>query len=275
MHLNVLIASCIIAAASLVLDNGAVRVEVDPSLFSVRFIGMPGGTNFLEPLFVNETGRRGKDWLDPGGLVTDLIPCEARDAALRRGPAEVVVHDGQSLVLIGPPSEQMPLRLKKEIRLMGTEARVVFRVTVLSTSPEPLPLALRNTARLPHGVTLHVNKSDATIRSLADTDSIFPAVVKSSRYWLIPVPPAGPVDHVLLGAFVPELACQGNGGTWIRRIENMPADGQTVPQESTFLCILDNETRSYGAALQCARVPVDAGRPLVFTEEWTFEKRGK
>ena len=50
-------------------------------------------------------------------------------------------------------------------------------------------IVLDNTVRVPRRSTLRVERSDGTISALAGTESILPAVVKSAKYWLIPVPP--------------------------------------------------------------------------------------
>lgn len=86
------------------LENGPLRIEIDPAVFNVRFVGFPGGKNFVEPHFIEERDRSGSMWLDPGGVTTDLIPMEEEDAALRRGPAEVVEASDRHVVLLGAES---------------------------------------------------------------------------------------------------------------------------------------------------------------------------
>src|SRR5688572_14071968 len=88
--------------APLALDNGKIRVELESRTFSVRFIGFPGGNNFLEPAHLTETELAGTGWLDPGGLFTDVLPVRTEDAMLRRGPAEVVEQRDDYVLLLGP-----------------------------------------------------------------------------------------------------------------------------------------------------------------------------
>ncbi len=112
------------------------------------------------------------------------------------------------------------------------------------------------------------------MRSLAGTGTLRPYVVQSVRYWLMPVPPTGRATEVLLGAFTPAVQTEREAGLWTRRVMLMPRSAERVPQQSTFLCLLDTPTHSYGAALQSPWQKVAPGEPLVFTEEWTFDRRG-
>ena len=105
------------------LENGPLRIEIDPAVFNVRFVGFPGGKNFVESHHVEERERGGPGWLDPGGVTTDLIPLEAEDAALRRGPAEIIESSDRHVVLLGTESAELGVRIKKEIRLDQAEAK--------------------------------------------------------------------------------------------------------------------------------------------------------
>lgn len=265
----------LLAVEPVVLDNGSIRVEFDPQVFSVRFVGLPGGSNYLEPLFVSHEDKKGPGWVDPGGLVTDLIPLQGHDASLRRGPGEIVEQRKDYVAALGPLSGETGLRVKKEIALDPIEAKARFTVTVTVAGPKPAAFSIRNTARVARGSTLRVEKADGTIRALAGTTNIFPAVVNSNLFWLVPVPPTAPMKNVVLGAFVPRIVHVGNQGIWRRRIVSAPEQAKLAPNESTFLCLLDDTTRSYGAALQGAVAPIEPCCPLVFEEEWTISKRGK
>ena len=262
-------------SAPIVLDNGAVRVEVEPRVFSVRFVGVPGRRNFLDPLPLTDEALAGSAWLDPGGLHTDVIPYPGPDAALRRGPAEVIEQSGSSVVMLGPVSEALKVRLSKEVRLVGREPLVLFTVSLVAASGEPARYAIRNTARVPLKTTLRVRRADGSISALAGAASIFPCVVKSNRYWLIPVPPTARTKQAILGAFVPEVTHQNDSGLWVRRIVPPPSSPDDVPDGSTFMCVLDDATRSYGAALQGPTTDVTPGSRLTFTEEWTLRRRGR
>jgi len=263
---------CAVSAEPIALDNGAIRVEVDPAVFSVRFVGRPGGRNLLDPAYISYAERNGGAWLDPGGLVTDVIPLETQDAALRRGPAEVIDQDADSVVLLGAVSETLGLRLRKEIRLEGAAPRARFTVTLLPTSPTPRTAALRNTARVPLGSVLRGDGEASIIRPFSGTDSTSGLVATAGSGWRIAVPPRTAAREVILGAFVPEAALELRDAVWRRRIAEMPAEESAAPYHSTFLCVLDDTSRVYGAVLQSALVEVSAASPLVFTEEWRLEE---
>ena len=257
-----------LAAGPVVLDNGGIRVEVDPRVFSVRFVGAPGGVNFVEPLHIDPARYSDASWLDSGGLQTDLVPLQSQDAAIRRGPAEVAEQTPHSIVMLGPVSSTLNARLRKEVRLVDGEPRATFKVTILPTMQDFISCAIRNTVRVPKHTTLRIEKADGTMRVLTGAKGIAPSVVKSMRYWLIPVPPTAPTHNVVLGAFVPKVAHHNQSGTWIRRIIEMPPDKAAAPNEATFVCLLDDTAHAYGASLQ------GAWGTSTLTEEWTLKVRG-
>lgn len=265
----------IAGADPVVLDNGAVRVEVDPAVFSVSYVGFPGGENFVEPLAVDDALRNGTDWVDPGGLQTDVLPYTARDAASRRGPAEVVEQRPDYVALLGPPSEQTGMRIKKEVQLVGREAKVRFRVTAMRVAGDVNETAIRNTVRMRQGTTVRLLRDEGEVRALAGAKAIAPAVVKSKKYWLIPIPPTSPMDGVVLGAFVPSLIVVNDSGSWSRRLITMPPGAAKAPHECTMLCIIDDRSGSYAVALQGGMESVDNGTYQILEEEWTVESRGR
>lgn len=190
---------------AIVLDNGAMRVEVDTLVFSIRFVGFPGGANFVEPQFLADAARDGSAWLDPGGLTTDLVPMEAHDAALRRGPAEVLVQEPTRVVLLGAESPELGLRLKKEIRLDPSEARAYYIVTALSSRADGPMVAIRNTARLPLRTTVRIPRKGTTFAPNPATEKSPWALVKSVDFWLVPIPPTSKVEALVLGGMSPAL----------------------------------------------------------------------
>jgi hypothetical protein len=257
------------------LDNGVIRIEVEPRLFAVRFAGFKDKQNFVSPIEVEASAADGKDWADAGGLQTDLVPYSGKDAATRRGPAEVIEYRGDYVAMLGPPSESSGMRLKKEIQLDGDAPRARFRVTAQRVGAEPVKLALRNTVRLGEKNTVRLERTDGEIRVLAGTDAIAPAVVKSRRYWLIPIPPTREMRGVILGSVAPRMIVANDAGTWTRTLIDPPADMAQVPNESTFLCVLDSTSASYGAALQGKLIEIKTGEFITLEEEWIFDKRGK
>jgi hypothetical protein len=270
------ITCCILAETDpITLDNGAIRVVVDPDLFSVNFVGCSGGKNFVEPLPVSPEVRARTGWVDPGGLQTDVIPYTASDAAIRRGPAKVIEQRADYVAMLGPPSESTGMRIKKEVQLVGREPTARFRVSAMRVTGEVTETTIRNTVRLPRGSTVRLMREDGEIHVLAGADSVAPAVVKSRTYWLIPVPPTASMNGVILGAFVPRLMVVNASGTWTRRLVNMPGTADDVPNGSTFLCVLDDASGTYGAALQGSAEKTAKEDLLVLEEEWTVERRGR
>ncbi len=264
----------VVFTGPLTLDNGAIRIEIDPQWFSIRFVGLPGGANFVDPLFVDTAHIADGGPPQPGGLCTDLLPHSDDGAAICRGPAEVIEQRADYIALLGPASERLNVRLKKEIQLLGEQPRARLRVSILATATHPGRFAIRNTARVPHDTTVRIAKADGEIRPITGTDEIAPAVVNSIKHWLIPVPPTARMKGVVLGAFVPEISLKNTSGVWTRRLLTMPQQAVAVPQGCTCLCLLDDPTRSYGAALQGALEEVTLDASLVFEEEWAIEARG-
>ncbi len=267
----ILVSACAVAEP-VVLDNGAIRVEVLPELFSVVFVGFPGGHNFVEPVHLESSIVKGTEWADPGGIVTDLIPYPGRDVAIRRGPAKIVEREEQRLVMEGPVSNALGVRLRKEIRLVDDVAQAFYKVYAIFEKDASKPWALRNTVRVPRQSTLRIHKKEAEIRLLSGTESLAPAVVKSMRYWQIPIPPTSTLGTTILGAFAPKMEQVMEEGVWTRYIALMPEDAKTTPHEVTFLCLLDDVTQSYGSALQGEEQKMKAGETLLFCEEWHLRK---
>lgn len=68
----VLLAAAVGATAGadpVVLDNARIRIEIDTELFTVRFVGAPGGRNLVEPLPISKRARwQRATATEPGGL---------------------------------------------------------------------------------------------------------------------------------------------------------------------------------------------------------------
>ena len=263
------------AESSIVLDNGTVRVVVEPRLFAITFVGFSDKQNFVSPLEVSAATREGNDIADAGGLVCDLIPYDQKDAAVRRGPAEIVEQREDYIAMLGPPSEVSGARIKKEIQLDADAPRAHFRVTAQRVAAEAGSFAIRNTIRLPEKNTVRLERTDGDLRVLAGSDVPYTGVVKSRRYWLIPIPPTKDLRGVVLGADATRMIVVNDSGTWTRKIVEPPVDKSKVPNASPFLCLLDSRTGSYGAALQGATSEIKSGELITLEEEWTFERRGR
>jgi hypothetical protein len=189
----------------------------------------------------------------------------------------VLSADPLHVAMLGPPAEEAGVRIKKEVRLHALEPRATYAVTLTNISEAPQTYALRNFTRVPYRSTLRIRRRDGKIAALAGTEELAPAVVKSLEYWLIPVPPttseALPLQNVVLGAFVPRVEIRNRSGVWTRRIAQPPVKAE-APQGATFLCLLDDPTRSYACILQSASTELEPGGSMTFTEEWRFDVRG-
>ncbi|MDZ4860447.1 MAG: hypothetical protein SGI88_15835 [Candidatus Hydrogenedentes bacterium] len=257
------------------LENGTIRIEVDPRLFAIRYIGFEGGENFVAPLTVSPEITAGTEWADPGGLHTDILPYTAQDAAVRRGPAEVLEYRSDYISMLGPPSSVNGMRLKKEIQLHKTGPSARFRVTAQRAAAEPARVALRNTARIKPNCTLRIERTDGEITVIAGPDSIFPAVVKSRRFWLIPVPPTSEMRGVVLGAAISRVTTVTDSGTWTRRLADPSTSESELPHGVAWLCLLDDPTKSYGSAFQGMYAEVNEGGLTTLEEVWEFDRRGR
>ncbi len=258
-------------AQTVVLDNGVIRVEVEPRLFHLCFVGFSGGVNFLDPMVLDRETIEGKGWADPGGLITDVWPAKERDPALRRGPATIESQTRLALVLLGPVSETLGVRMKKELRLDPAAPKATCTLSLLSNSQTPRQLGLRSMARLPLRSTVRLPHG-VELRPLtgAAWDAL-PAALQE-ECWTIPVPPTHRVSKTLLGADSDACTVENRSGAWTRTRRDRAPGGSESDGNPPFLCVLDDDTRSYGAALQCAPRNVSLGEPLVFAEEWTFER---
>ncbi len=262
-----------LADPAIVLDNGAIRVEIDPQVFAVRFVGIPGGANFLSPLPAEASARNPDTWVDAGGLQTDLLPFVAKDPAVRRGPAQVIEKRSDYVALLGPASGVSGMRVKKEVQLIGAKPQGRFRVSIMRVGPGEKSVSIRNTARLDAGVTVRLERDEGEPRMLAGSETLTPYIVKSRKYWLIPVPSTSPARGVIVGAVVPTVTVVNKSGVWRRRLVSMPDKSAKLPQSSTVLCLLDDATKTYGVAVQSPSMAVSGGAVAALEEEWEVDWR--
>lgn len=260
--------------APVLLDNGHIRIEVSPEDFQVLFVGIPNGINFLDVVSV-ETDNPGEHTVHQEAFCSDVLPYKGLDPVLRYGPAVVKELSREHIVTESPFSSMYGVRLRKEIRLYPAQPKASIRVTVLSESDVPMDMAVRNTARLPQDTTIRIEKKGDTMKVLAGADTLAPWVVNSVRYWLVPIPPTSRADEVILGAFTEEVELENETGVWVRRILDMPREADTLPQQNSFLCLLDEKTHTYAGVLQSPWFPCSKTAPLDFREVWTIKKRGK
>lgn len=262
-----------IVVAPVFLDNGHIRIEFSPEDFQVVFVGIPNGKNFLEVVKL-ERGKTAEDNEHKEAFSSDLLPYKGLDPVLRYGPGVVKELSREHVVAESPLSTVYGVRIRKEIRLYPAQPKASMRVTVLSESDAPMDLAIRNTARLPQDSTIRVEKRGDSMKVLAGADSLAPWVVNSVRYWLVPIPPTSHADQVILGAVAEEVELENETGVWVRRILDMPRQPDMLPQQNSFLCLLDEKTHTFASVLQSPWFSCSKSKPLDFREVWTIKKRG-
>ncbi len=91
--------------------------------------------------------------------------------------------------------------------------------------------------------------------------------LESMRFWQIPVPPTSPTRDTLLCATSFTLDQESRGGNWQRRVSVLN-EGKEFEAGGNLIILIDDATRSYGAALQSPRQEVSAAAPLTFMERW-------
>ena len=256
------------------LENQAIRVEIDPAIATIRCVALQTGKNWLDALHLSDTERSSVDKVEASGFSTSLILKADQRVVPFRGPAQVLQASRLSVVLLTPESPDRPLKLQQEIRLRHNSSLLRYTVTALNPGAEPVTAALRNTARLSFNVTIRCNRSDGILRPLSGADSIYPVVSKVLEYWHIAIPPSrGMVGEASFGGFIPEITIHRGDALWQRRILTMPESAEDCPEQCSFICHLDNLRHVYSASLQSKFAAVSVAEPLVFTEEWRLDGR--
>ena len=272
IHLLVIILAA--AQELIVLENQALRLEIDPAIATIRCVAPKTGMNWLESLQLPDTEESSGDKVEPSGFSTALILKENQRVIPFRGPAQVLRKSPLSVVLLTPESSDLPLRLQQEIRLIRNTSLIRYTVTALNPGAEPITAALRNTAQLPLNVTIRSNRSDGTLRPLSGANSNNPVVAKVLEYWHIAIPPSPSVGgEASFGDFIPEITIHRGDDVWQRQILTMPESAEDSPEQCSFTCRLDDVRHVYSASLQSEFAVVSVAEPLVFAEEWRLGGR--
>lgn len=257
--------------APLSLDNGKIRIELEPRTFSVRFIGLPGGNNFLEPAHLTETELAGSGWLDPGGLVTDVLPVRTEDAVLRRGPAAIVEQRDDYLLLLGPEHPESHWRVKKEIQLTRDSAELTYKVTVLSSLKEERDIRIRTTARLDWSGALMVPVEPGRMTLVRGAfEKASDLLEFPEETYTVPLRSRKLRTRAVLSSASPEVTMTTDFGVWKRRLEIRSAlPDPEAENRIRMLALLDDPTHTYEAALEGAQSGTNVGSPLVVVEHWS------
>ncbi len=262
-------------AAGVVLENDAIRLEVEPRTYSIRYLGRPGGPNFVDPLYLTERQYNEPGLVQPGGIMTDVLPVSEADAVLRRGPASVVVHRPNYLLLMGPKSPRSDLQLKKEYRLYGDEARVTYRVSVLSSRKEERSVTIRVTAQIPWGASLVIPpRPEGGLQLLRGAFPGFTDFVASSGSdYRIELARRKGRSHVVLKTLGGPTSVESPFGTWSRR-GRMHSAGEDSSAPLQIVALVDDASLTSQLALEGTQTGVNVGAPLVYEEEWTLHPPG-
>lgn len=248
----------------LALDNGLMRVEADPAVMALRFLGPAEGPNLVEPLYVSRLDRRGQAPLDAGGLSWEILGID--NAALRRGPAEVLRHSDDALVLLSPVDAGTGLQLKLELLLDESSPALRMRATVTSQSSTPsAPVAVRSAARLWPGTRALVsNVAPPALYPLSGPDE--PVQVGAWDGTLLNAGEPGTLP-ALASVLSPLLTLERGG---LRAaVECVQFGASTAYLSGRNLHAVNHPaTRTYGLVTESPFAQVDAARPLVHEEVW-------
>lgn len=260
------------AGGPLSLENEKIRIEVEPRTFSVRFIGQPGGYNFLEPLHLSAADQDGVGWIEPGGLFTDVLPLRTENAVLRRGPAEVVEHRDDYLLLLGPEQPDLHWRVKKEFQLERDAAALTYKVTVMGSLKEERDVRIRSTARLAWSGTLTVPAEAGRLSLIRGSYLGFDKIVNEpAEDYVLPLKSSKPRSCAIVSSTSPEISLATDFGIWSRRLTIQSSLAEPDAENRVRLLVLmDDDTHTYEAALEGAQSGVNVGAPLVVIEHWSI-----
>lgn len=259
---------------TLVLQNGHIRVELEPRTFSLRYLGFPGGKNFLDPIYLSETEIAGAGWVAPGGVVTDLVPVSRAYASLRRGPATIAERTDDYILLLGPAHPESGWQFKKEYQLTRDSAALTYKLTVQTQQKEERSVRVRITAQLPEeGIVFipHTAGELGFLRGAGPALRLLHAPEDSG--YRIPLAANSSWRRAVLASPASELTYTTGFGVWSRRLEVRSA----APDEDStyqFLALLDEASHTYQVALEAAQAGVNVGAPLVVVEHWTLSRPG-
>lgn len=269
-------ALCIpLGAAGVVLENDAIRLELDPRTYSIRYLGEPGGPNFVDPLYLTPRQRNEPGLVQPGGIMTDVLPVREADAVLRRGPASVVVQRPDYLLLMGPRSEASDLQVKKEYRLHGDAAQITYRVSVLSSRKAERSLSLRVTAQIPWGTTLVLPpRPEGGLQLVRGAFPAFTTFIEAPDpdYRILLGRRQGRA-HAVLETVGGRTALENRFGTWTRS-GTMRSAGDPSTSPVRVVALVDDASLTCQVALESTQTGVNVGAPLVYEEEWILHRGG-
>lgn len=259
------------AGAPVILDNGRVRLEVDPQLFGVRFAGMSGGPNFLDTAYIGDAPRPDRPGSEVGGYVVDVLPAAGEPGTRRHEPAEIVEHDAHYVLLLGPEDPESQWRVKKEFFLERDSATVRCRTALLTSRKAERRGGLRLTAQVARTGTVMLPRAGGEIGLYWGA---FPGLAElrdGKEDWVrIPVTGRGRDARAVLVAPVTAMVMEAPFGRWTRRLESPEAGGGQEGRGRMFV-VVDDPAHVCQVTLEVTGTGINAGAPLVVEELWTFE----
>ncbi|MCF6287509.1 MAG: hypothetical protein L3K26_20345 [Candidatus Hydrogenedentes bacterium] len=260
------------AAGALILENDSIRIELEPKTFSLRFLGRPGGPNFIDPVYLTERERNIPGLVMPGGIMTDVLPVREERSALRRGPASIVEHREDYLLLLGQKDAATGLRVKKEYMLHRDEARLTYKLSVLSSLKAQRSVSVRVTAQIPWGSVLELPKpEDGGMRLICGAYPGFVAMAEQSGpQYRISLALRTAREHAVLRVPVRRIDVITPFGIWSRHAVLRSA-GERDGTNIGLLALVDDRSATCQIALEGRQAGVNVGAPLVFVESWTLK----
>ena len=257
----------------LILENEAIRIEVDPQTFSVRFLGWPGGANFVDTVYLTERERNLPGLIMPGGIMTDVLPVGEKNAILRRGPATVVEEREDYVLLLGPENPVNGLQVKKEYMLHRGESRLTYKLSVLSSTRRQRALSVRVTAQVPWESVLEVPKNEMEpVRLVCGAYPGFSAMLEQTDSpYRISLAARSGREGAVLRMPVAQLNVVTPFGVWSRAARLYSAgEGDDTPVE--LFALIDDRSAMCQVALEGRQEGVNVGAPLVLVESWVLKR---
>ena len=252
------------APAPVVLENAAVRIEVDPQLLAVRYLGAPDGPNLVESLHVENRQRRQPEGVDTGGVTWQVTE---GGAPLSFGPADVVAHSEQRIVLLTSRNEESHLRLKVEFVLEGESPEVAMRATVTTDEPgSTLPVALRCAFRVRPGALAGSFVAQAPVLYALDKQGPGTPV----NQWDGILFDAGAIGSqpLLVSSMGSSVSMERSGYRVMRVLPEGAAPSASYANAKNLHGVSDPRSQTYGIIMESPKAQVGPTSPLVYREVW-------
>ena len=264
-----LVAPCF--AEGVVLENRAIRIEIDPQTFSLRYVGRPGGPNFLDPVYLTERQRNEGGWIAPGGFISDVLPVSARDPAMRRGPATVIEQRSDYVLLMGPLSLRNQLQVKKEYILPRDGDVLTYKLSILSPMKTPHDVSVRITAQLRWSGQISFPKPvHGPPRLVHGRYPEWNGIMgQADKFYAIPLAERSGRDRAVLRSRINQVSITDGNVIWTRSA-SVTSAGEAESRAVDFFALIDDQSNICQIAFEARQSGVNVGAPLVYVETWTL-----